>query len=203
MLQISAVQPSTLELLINLQRLDILKSTRLVGGTALALQLGHRLSIDLDFFGKIEEDTESIVENLLTQGFDVKIESNSKHIHVFKINGIKTDMVNYRYAWIDDMIEDGEIRLASLKDIAAMKVAAITNRGTKKDFIDIYFLLNYFSLNAIMGFYLEKFPEGSTFLAYKSLSYFTDAEKQAMPKMLIPTNWDKVKNSIIAEIKKI
>ena len=203
MLQISAVQPSTLELLINLQRLDILKSTRLVGGTALALQLGHRLSIDLDFFGKIEEDTESIVENLLTQGFDVKIESNSKHIHVFKINGIKTDMVNYRYAWIDDMIEDGEIRLASLKDIAAMKVAAITNRGTKKDFIDIYFLLNYFSLNAIMGFYLEKFPEGSTFLAYKSLSYFTDAEKQAMPKMLIPTNWDKVKNSIITEIKKI
>ena len=155
MLQISTVQPSTLELLINLQRTDILQSTRLVGGTALALQLGHRLSIDLDFFGQIKEDTESIAENLITEGFDVKLESNSKNIHIFRINGIKTDIVNYRYAWVDDMIENCGVRMAGMKDIAAMKLAAITNRGTKKDFIDMYFLLNHFSLKEIMDFYLE------------------------------------------------
>ena len=89
MLQISAIQPSTLELLINLQKIELLKSTRLVGGTALALQLGHRLSIDLDFFGKIEEDSENISEILIERGFDVKLESNSKNIHIYKINGMK------------------------------------------------------------------------------------------------------------------
>jgi predicted nucleotidyltransferase component of viral defense system len=203
MLQISTVQPSTLELLINLQKIDFLKFTRLVGGTALALQLGHRHSIDLDFFGQLVADTESITDQLVREGFDVKIESNSKNIHVFRINGIKTDLVNYRYAWIDNMIEDSGIRLAGLKDIAAMKIATITNRGTKKDFIDIYFLLNRFSLKEIMDFYLEKYPDGSSFLAYKSLSYFADAENQVMPKMLIPTNWDKVKKRIIAEVKLI
>jgi len=90
-----------------------------------------------------------------------------------------------------------------LKDIAAMKIAAITNRGSKKDFIDIYFLLNHFSLKEIMDLYLEKYPDGSSFLAYKSLSYFVDAENQIMPKMLIPTKWEDVKKRIIEEVRKI
>jgi len=203
MLQISTVQPSTLELLINLQKTEVLKSTRLVGGTALALQLGHRLSIDLDFFGQVEGDTESIVMNLTTEGFNIQIESNSKNIHILKINGIKTDIVNYIYSWIDDMIEEKGIKLAGLRDIAAMKIAAITNRGSKKDFIDIYFLLNHFSLKEIMDLYMEKYPDGSSFLAYKSLLYFADAENQVMPKMLIPTTWEDVKQRIIAEVKQI
>jgi len=95
--------------LINLQKTDLLKSTRLVGGTALSLQLGHRLSIDLDFFGQIDGDTERIAMDLTSEGFDVKIENNSKNIHIFKINGVKTDIVNYRYSWIDEIIvEEGK-----------------------------------------------------------------------------------------------
>jgi len=203
MLQISTVQPSTLELLIALQSTALLKSTRLVGGTALALQLGHRLSIDLDFFGQVEGNTASIADNLLSEGFSVQWESNSKNIHIFKINGVKTDIVNYKYSWIDNLIEDGGIRLAGMKDIAAMKVAAITNRGSKKDFIDFHFLLDYFSMKEIMDLYLAKYPDGSSFLAYKSLTYFVDANKEIMPKMLIPTNWEEVKKRISTEVKQL
>jgi len=201
MLQISTVQPTTLELLINLQKVEILKSTRLVGGTALALQLGHRLSIDLDFFGQVKGDTQTIAQSLMEEGFNVITTINSKNIHIFMINGVKTDIVNYKYAWVDDLIEDGGVRLAGLKDIAAMKIAAITNRGSKKDFIDIYFLLNHFSLEEIINLYLDKYPDASSFLACKSLVYFADADAQVMPKMLIPTTWEDIKSKIIAEVK--
>jgi predicted nucleotidyltransferase component of viral defense system len=182
---------------------ELLKSTRLVGGTALALQLGHRVSIDLDFFGQVEGDTQTIAIHLMTDGFDVTTSANSKNIHIFMINGVKTDIVNYRYSWVDDLIEDGGIRLAGLRDIAAMKIAAITNRGSKKDFIDIYFLLNHFSLKEMMNLYLDKYPDGSEFLAYKSLVYFADANAQVMPKMLIPTMWEEVTEKITAEVKQI
>ena len=203
MLQTRTVQPSTLELLINLQRLEFLKSTRLVGGTALALMLGHRLSIDLDFFGQVEGDTNSIGEDLQAEGFNVTWAANTKNIHVYMVNGVKTDIVNYRYSWIDDMVEEGGIRLAGLRDIAAMKVAAITNRGSRKDFVDMYFLLNHFSMTEIMDLYLKKYPDGSAFLAYKSLLYFVYAEAQVMPKMLIPTTWNTIKKRIIAEVKQM
>jgi predicted nucleotidyltransferase component of viral defense system len=201
MLQISTVQPSTLELLTNLQKVALLQSTRLIGGTALALLLGHRLSIDLDFFGQIEGDSQTIADCLRDEGFDVTMTENTKNIHIFIINGVKVDIVNYRYSWIDELIEEDGIRLAGLKDIAAMKIAAITNRGSKKDFIDIHFLLNHFSLKELMHFYLEKYADASSFLAYKSLVYFADAESQAMPQMLIPTNWEDVKKRIITEVK--
>jgi len=180
-----------------------LKSTRLVGGTALALQLGHRLSIDLDFFGQVAGDTKQIGMDLASEGFDVIVESNSKNIHIFQINGVKTDIVNYKYSWIDETIDENGIRLAGMKDIAAMKIAAITNRGSKKDFIDIYFLLKHFSIKEIMDLYLEKYPDGSAFLACKSLLYFADAENQVMPKMLIPTKWEDVKERIIMEVKQL
>jgi predicted nucleotidyltransferase component of viral defense system len=184
--------------------MEMLKSTRLVGGTALALQLGHRKSIDLDIFGQVEEDIETIVMNLIAEGFDVRVQSNSKNIHVFEINGVKTDIVNYKYySWIDDMIEDSGVRLASIKDIAAMKVAAIVNKGSKKDFIDMYFLLNHFSLKEIIDLYLKKYPDGSAFIAYKSLGYFADAENQIMPQMLIPTTWNDVKERITEAVKQI
>ncbi len=203
MLQTGTIQPATLELLIRLQKTDLLAGTRLVGGTALALQLGHRLSIDLDFFGEVEGDTEAIADRLRDDGFDVKFESNSKNIHVFQIDGIKSDIVNYRYPWIDDMIEEDGVRMAGMKDIAAMKIAAITNRGSRKDFVDLYYLLQYFSMNDIMRLYLEKYPDGSEFLAYKSLLYFEDADAQVMPKMIVPLTWEQTKKKIVAEVRQL
>ena len=201
MLQISTVAPDTLELLKRLQSIPELANTRLVGGTALALHVGHRLSIDLDLFGKF--DHEIITETLQSEVFDdFYVLSENKNIKQYLINQVKVDIVKYdRYQWLEDVIIDDQIRIAGLKDIAAMKIAAITNRGRKKDFIDIFFLLNVFSIKEIIEFYQTKYFDANIFLSITSLAYFDDAEKDDMPKMLIPTIWEDVKRKIIAEVK--
>ena len=82
-----------------------------------------------------------------------------------------------------------------------MKLAAITGRGARKDFIDLYFLLDTFSLPELFNFFRNKFPDGNDFLVYKSLTYFADAEVEPMPKMLKPVEWEEVKIKIIQEVK--
>ena len=185
MLSYQTVNSHTLELLKKLTNEEFLSKARLVGGTALALQYGHRISIDLDFFGNIEEDNETIKEVLINIG---------------KLSVIKIDFVNYRYNWLDPAIEENGIRLASPRDIAAMKINAIEGRGTKKDFIDIYFLLQHYSLENILKFYADKYPDNSQFRALMSLTYFEDAEEQFMPEMLVAIDWDRIKSFIIDKV---
>lgn len=90
-----------------------------------------------------------------------------------------------------------------MKDIAAMKLAAITNRGTKKDFVDMYFLLQQFSLNEMLEYYKIKYNTNSIYNVIRSLVYFADAESDPMPKMYIPAMWDEVKSFIKESIEKI
>jgi predicted nucleotidyltransferase component of viral defense system len=201
MLRTATVEDSTLGLLKKLQQLPLLKDLRLVGGTALALQLGHRHSIDLDFFGKIEEDSAQIVNQLNSNGFEAELKYDTKKdIKVFLINGVKVDMVNYSYEWIDESIEDEGVRMGSLKDIAAMKLSAVTNRGTKKDFIDVYTLLKHFSLKEMLHFYEQKYPHASIYNVIRSLCYFEDAEANPMPKMFVAADWEEIKLTIQAVV---
>ena len=195
MLQYKTIYPATLQLLKELQSLELLGQCRLVGGTALALQLGHRNSVDLDFFGTVPETSEDILD-LLRENHSVTIINESKNIHIYLIDGVKVDIVNYKYDWIDTSVEEEGIRLAGVKDIAAMKVAAIIGRGTKKDFIDLYFLLKRFSMKEILDLYLRKYSDGSLFIAFKSLSYFEDAEVDPMPVMFEDVEWSDVKSLI-------
>jgi predicted nucleotidyltransferase component of viral defense system len=197
MLHYETVESSTLELLKKLLEIDIFKNLRLVGGTSLSLQVGHRISIDIDLFGNITEDILEIDQALAVLG-DVKKISDSKHIHIYVINGVKVDIVNYPYPWIGKMITEDNLRLADVNDIAAMKLAAVTGRGTKKDLFDIYFLLNYFTLKQMLELYEAKYKDGSTFMVLKSLSYFDDAEKDEMPLMLKKVKWETVKQTILA-----
>ena len=202
MLHLETIESNTLELLRKLQSLYIFKNSRLVGGTALALQLGHRKSVDLDLFGTIEITPEEIQEVCRKAG-ELEISKVSRNINIFWIDGIKVDCVNYPYGWLDECrVLDG-IRLASVNDIAAMKISAIINRGTKKDFIDLYFLLQEMSLNHILDLYDQKYPDGSRFIAIKSLTYFEDAESDPMPYMFSDITWDNVKVSIIDEVRKL
>jgi len=203
MLQIRTVTPDTLELLKRLQDMPELAETRLVGGTALALMLGHRLSIDLDLFGKI--NSEILTETLRAEGFDTfDVYFENKVIKHYFINQVKVDVVKYdHYPWIENMIVEDGIRLAGMKDIAAMKLGAITNRGSRKDFVDLYFLLKTFSMQEVFGFYTEKYPDSTPFLTFRSLVYFDDADKEDMPDMLIPTTWEEVKTHIASEVKKL
>lgn len=195
MLSYKTIEPNTLELLKRITALPVMSEMRLVGGTALALQYGHRQSVDLDFFGSMDADDETLREQLRTCG-TLKIHSESQNIKLYFINGIKVDVVNYSYPWIEEAVKEDGLSLASPKDIAAMKIAAIEGRGTKKDFIDIDELLKHFSLSDILDFYKKKYDEGSSFRAMLSLSYFEDAELQPMPQMFTNIEWESVKNNI-------
>ena len=181
MLHYETIYPNTLELLKKIQSLDMFKESRLVGGTALALQLGHRVSVDLDFFGKIDAPLEDIVFELSSFA-SVSPISASKMMRFLIVDGIKVDIVNYPYPWIDSPVVENGVTLASIQDIAAMKLSAITNRGTKKDFIDYYFLLKTYSLEELLDLYVRKFSDAQLFTAIKSLTYFQDAEADPMPR---------------------
>jgi hypothetical protein len=182
-------------------RLPILGQMRLVGGTALALQYGHRRSVDLDFFGHTTEDVDELTQYLSNSIDEVVRRSCTKRIKAYMLNGIKVDIVNYDYPWIGDpIIEDG-IRLASNKDIGAMKVNAIIGRGTKKDFIDVFFLLRHFSFEELLKMYLTKYADGSEYRALLSMSYFADADPQPMPYMFENIDWEVVKDKIRKEVE--
>lgn len=171
MLQYKVVDKPTLDLLNKINESVLFQNYRLVGGTALALIHGHRKSIDLDFFG------------------------NEKIDSLF-LNDVKIDIVFYPYEWIDNPLVLDDLRLASSKEIAAMKLAAIINRGSKKDFIDLNELLKIFTLNQILDFYLQKFSDSSLFFALKSIIFFDDADEQEMPFMFHNTSWQTMKNNI-------
>lgn len=202
MLYYNTIEPTTLELLRQLQNITILSKTQLVGGTSLALQIGHRKSIDIDLFGEIDCQQYDLVEALSDLG-SLTIVKESKNIHVYQLNGVKLDIVSYKYPWIKSPFIEDNIRLATLEDIAAMKISAIIGRGTKKDFIDVAFLLENFSLKEILGFYENKYSESSLFMAIKSLTYFDDAENEPMPYMLKNKSWSEIKERILKEVRSL
>ncbi len=198
MLYYQTIDASTLELLKKLQGLEVFKNMRLAGGTSLALQIGHRKSIDLDLFGTLLAD-ESTFSEALAIFEKVTWLKKTPNINIFSINDVKVDFVNYTYPWIDETKSEDDLRLAGLKDIAAMKLAAVTGRGTKKDFIDIYFLLKEFSLKEMLQHYKNKYADGSEFLVLKSLTYFDDAEPEQQPAMLKNISWPTVKDTVLKE----
>lgn len=201
MLSYKTVEPHTLELLKRIMAEPLFADMRLVGGTALALQYGHRQSVDLDVFGSMPQDAEEMEDRLSLIG-ELHVIKSSDRIRIYLLDKIKVDFVDYsRYPWIDNPVVDGSVRLASPKDIAAMKVNAAEGRGTKKDFIDIYFLLQHYSLSDILDFYSQKYPEYSKFRALMSLTYFEDAEGQLMPKMFKAVSWETIKKEINNAVK--
>ena len=201
MLSIQTIQPDTLELLKHLSAFPELSATRLVGGTALALQYGHRMSVDLDFFGQLPQDKEELIA-IAKQVGEAVVLNKSNFILQMTINNVKVDFVDYsRYVWIDEPVKGDGFVLASDKDIAAMKVNAIMGRGTRKDFVDLFVLLQHYSLAEILDFYKQKYPEHSEYRALLSMTYFEDAEMQDMPKMFISTPWEKMKKSITQAVK--
>ena len=181
MLQTQTVVPELLELLKKLMSENLFSEFNLVGGTSLALQLGHRNSIDIDLFGN-QDINQILFEEKIREFGKVEIYQSSKNILITQINDVKVDFVNYKYPLLKEFLVIDNIRMLSTQDIAAMKLNAIMGRGSKKDFIDLYFLLNEFSMKEILNFYTQKFNDGSIFLVQKSLTYFEDADIQPQPK---------------------
>lgn len=201
MLHFEAIEPRTLELLKRLQRLPILDDTRLVGGTALALQLGHRISVDLDVFGRWDYSADMTSQLVQIGRVEKQSGTPDGRMQFFFVDDVKVDCIAYdMYEWLEPPVEEDGIRLAGIKDIGAMKINAITNRGSRKDFVDLARLLDDFPLKDILSWYQSKYPQVNPALALRSLSYFVDAEAMPMPQMLIPLDWDvaveKIRESV-------
>ena len=201
MLHYKSVSAELLELLGFIMNQREFNEFNLVGGTSLALQMGHRISIDIDLFGASEIDEDLFLEVLKKFG-TVQVIKKSKNILICSVNGIKVDFVNYQYRLLESPLLEGNLRLVKKKDIAAMKVNAVAGRGSIKDFIDIYFLLNEFSIKEMIGFYLQKYPDGSEFMVRKSLTYFDDADNEEAPIMFQSITWKEIKETILLNIDK-
>jgi hypothetical protein len=201
MLQTQTVVPKLMELLKTLMLEETFSKFNLVGGTSLALQIGHRNSIDIDLFGNSTIEKDYFIEILKNIG-DVSILTFSKNILIANVNDIKVDLVNYHYPLLEDIILIDDIRMISKKDIAAMKLNAIAGRGSKKDFIDLFYLLQEYTLQDMFDWYSKKYVNNSIFQVYKSLSYFDEADAQPQPLVFDKNfNWEKCKQKIISEIK--
>ena len=202
MLKTNALPPATLAALKKLMLTPALQDRILVGGTGLALYLGHRISIDIDLFSPEPFNTDSIIAGLKESGEMEYLNNSPISLH-FLFDQVKTDIVKYPYSWIRPISYEAGIRLASIEDIAAMKLAAVTNRGSKKDFYDIYFLLKNYTLTQLLAFFQEKFPEWNVFMVIQSLGFFEDAESTETPRVLQGNvSWNTVKKTISETLKK-
>ncbi|MBI2257972.1 MAG: nucleotidyl transferase AbiEii/AbiGii toxin family protein [Flavobacteriia bacterium] len=200
MLPKQSVSPKLLELLSFVMKKEEFNDFILVGGTSLALQMNHRISIDIDLFGKSELDEELFFDILSEFGKTILLKK-SKNILIFSVDNIKIDFVNYRYPLIQKPMLKYGFRLASQMDIAAMKLNAIACRGSKKDFIDLFYLLKKYSLQDMMEFYKQKYQDGSEFMVLKSLTYFDDADKEESPIVFEKVSWETIKTEILSHIK--
>lgn len=201
MLHTNTVLPGTLDLLKRVMAVPELEDFNLAGGTSLALQIGHRLSVDLDLFGARPFEKDEILDLADDLG-TVRLMHATKNILVLDINGVKVDFVNYKYPLLREVHKESDIRLVSLPDIGAMKLAAITGRGRKRDFTDLFFLMNQYSLSELLTFYNQKYPDGSEFLVARSLTYFDDADQDESLNLLQNADWPTVKKTIENEVKK-
>ncbi|MEK7597298.1 MAG: nucleotidyl transferase AbiEii/AbiGii toxin family protein [Patescibacteria group bacterium] len=182
------------------------KNTYLAGGTALALQFSHRISIDFDFFTPTDFNSKEVVEKLETIGKFVFQESKEKNTLIGLFNGVKFSVFKYDYPLVKPTINYLGIKVVSLEDIATMKIVAIMDRGTIKDFIDIYFLIKKgISLEQSLDYYNKKYKSlaNNIYSIIRSLTYFDDADLKEMPEMIEKVDWEEIKKFFEKETVRI
>jgi hypothetical protein len=202
MLYKETVEPATLGLLTELMTLPELEQFRLVGGTALSLLLGHRASIDLDLFTDEPFDSDLINFKLSGNFQFFSKERTSPRLLFTYINNVKVDFVHTfeKFTFASNTIEG--IRFASVEEIIALKLNAIAGRGAKKDFWDLHELLEHFSFDQMFSFYQARYPNNSTIMIIKSITYFVEADLDSDPYSFKKLKWDKVKKDIIQKFNR-
>lgn len=206
MLQYRTVHKGTLELLKYLMELPELQSFFLVGGTALALRIGHRFSIDLDLFTQDEFSSEEMLQRI-REHLSVCETEQSKNTLNLKIefpenskNKVKVDLIRYGYPLLKPVSVIDGIRILEIDDIIPMKLSALAARGSKKDFYDIYYLLKTYTLHDMLDLYDKKFRDSNKFHIIKSLTYFEDADRDPDPVTSENINWINIKKAIVTEV---
>lgn len=185
---------------------EIAQKFYLAGGTALSLQLGHRQSIDLDFFSETEDIP--TIRQVLIQSLDfleTQITDTSWGNLVLLANGVRVGFYGYGYALINPLVEHGKIQLASVEDIALMKMDALLSRASRKDFYDLYFICKNISLTQLFSKVHRKYPSIRDFEVQvtKRLVYFETAELDTDPILLSTISWQEVKDYFIQKAKEI
>lgn len=194
--------PAQQALLENLMVQPWIDAFYLAGGTALALHLGHRQSIDFDFFSDRPFVNQQVLSNLHHVGHFDLFEETRNTVHG-SLNSVKISFLYYSYPLLKPLQALRTINLADIADVAAMKLSAISGRGAKKDFVDLYFLSQRYSLSELFSIFSQKYGAdmNSRYHLLKSLTYFDDAEQEPMPKMITLVDWPDVKQSIIQKVK--
>jgi len=196
----SAAPATVLNLLHAIMQDERLDPFYLVGGTSLALRLGHRMSIDIDLFVHENFDVDFVSEILDKRYNATTMEKENNTVRAI-IQETKVDLIAHKYPLLEPVIHIDGIRMASLKDIAAMKINAISNRGAKKDFWDMAALLKCFSIEEMLVFFENKYPAVNSWHAEKSLSFFDDAENEPDPKDLSGRSWQEIKQIILQSLR--
>ncbi len=179
----------------------------LAGGTAVALHLGHRKSIDLDWF--TEEtiaDPMILAKELRKHNINFETEQIARGTLHGTINNVKVSFIEFRYPLLRKLffLNTFKCPLASLEDLATMKISVVAQRGSKKDFVDIYAIgTKGLPLDKMLSYYQKKFHVKDIAHVLYGLVYFDDAEKEKMPKMLWRIDWNTVKRTITEWVKKI
>lgn len=179
----------------------------LAGGTALTLQLGHRKSIDLDFFAKKLFDTGKLFEELASTGLNVQLQDESKGTLYVIINNVRLSFLYYPYPFMEDVIKWQGIALASPIDIAGMKAVAIIQRGAKRDFIDLYFVLQDIPFWKVACNMVKRYTKQriNPVSFGKAIVYFNDAETDPDPEYCskIRPTWKETKYFFMKNVKQM
>ena len=177
-----------------------LQSFYLAGGTGLALQLGHRLSIDLDFFSSNVVSEDALLGSL-QQVTGIKVISKSPETLHLHVSTTKVSFLGYHYPMLFPTHQYGGVSVADPRDIGAMKLTAIASRGTKRDFVDLYVLAKKYGLDDLLRAFQQKFAgtEYNPLHILKSMIYFADADKEPMPNLLRSIAWDDIKQFFVRE----
>jgi hypothetical protein len=171
----------------------------LAGGAALALQLGHRRSVDFDWFTRDTLRPVDVLKDVRSLGMPVQVRQNDAGTFLAQVGGVDYSVFRYRYELVGRPVGYGGCQLASLKDIAAMKMTAIVQRATKRDYVDLHALLQSRSvtLSEVVSTMQRKYPGVDQRLALRAMTYFDDVERQPMPDMIAKISWDEVKRGLV------
>jgi hypothetical protein len=177
----------------------------LAGGTGLALHLGHRYSEDLDLFGSEPFDPVDLAQSLTTIGL-VRVQQIAEETLHLELNGLRVSFLRTQAPLLFPGVSYRRLTLADPRDIAVMKVIAIGGRGSRKDFVDLFFYLKTGgTLAGVLSLLDQRYKEVdfNTYHLLKSLVYFRDAEEEPMPRMIKPVEWGAVKELLIAEVRRL
>jgi len=194
-----SLTPATQDAFHLISQMELIQDFYLAGGTGLALHFGHRFSIDLDFFSEekntVGPDQRSSLRALLDDPtLEIIYDKDSTFVANWRGVGISFFRLNL-YPLVQPTFLVDNVRLASVEEIGAMKLAAIINRGTRKDMVDLYFILQKASLDSLFQVAAVKYAKVRSFpvSAVRALFYFDDAESLPMPQMIDKTPWSKMK----------